>query len=157
MILKIFIRSNQSINLVIISYMQSKNDPIICGVCLDIIRMEDGKKKIKLLECGHPMHTVCFDQMMIYRHHSCPLCRRGILSNFARFQMYLYHNCAILWLFYTMRFCLIVFLTIPLFIVFFAIQNNTYRIITGSITFMFWIFYWSIIFYLDYQSIRTSI
>ena len=132
-----------------------KTKEIICGVCLDTIRLRE--QKIKMLECGHPMHIACFDQMMIYHHHSCPLCRQGFLSEFSRFQLYLYHHCTMLWLFYIMRLCLILLLTSPLLVLLFTIHNSNYRIVIGITTFVFWFSYWSLIFYIDYQSVRTSI
>ncbi len=42
-----------------------------CPVCLE----EKSKKKFKIIDCGHSVCFECYNKLLSFKHHYCPICR----------------------------------------------------------------------------------
>ncbi len=45
--------------------------PCECPVCLE----EKSKKQFKIIDCGHCVCFECYNKLLSYKHHNCPVCR----------------------------------------------------------------------------------
>ena len=48
-----------------------------CSVCLE----QKSKKKFKIIDCGHCVCFECYNKLLSYKHHNCPICRFNFKSN----------------------------------------------------------------------------
>lgn len=57
----------------VVTHSQFVDD--ICGVCHN--GFLDGELRLSL-SCGHCLHRLCFNDLWMRRHDSCPICRRAL-------------------------------------------------------------------------------
>ena len=48
-----------------------------CPVCLD----EKSKKHFKIIDCGHSVCFECYNKLLSFKHHHCPICRYNFKSD----------------------------------------------------------------------------
>lgn len=46
-----------------------------CPICQEEVYTMG--RRVRMLQCGHMLHELCFDQLMETEHHACPVCRQG--------------------------------------------------------------------------------
>lgn len=55
-------------------------NPTICPICLDEIKLEKKSERI-FTGCAHGFHQKCLFQHIMAHNHTCPMCRENILQN----------------------------------------------------------------------------
>ncbi|GFF53736.1 hypothetical protein IFM53868_08415 [Aspergillus udagawae] len=57
------------------SPLLSKNDPIICAICLEEVLKT---QSVRCLECRHVFHCWCLEKWFLRLHNTCPVCHETI-------------------------------------------------------------------------------